>query len=86
MLPQSQKTWLTRRSNRLFGFLLGSTLAGFGMYYYVVDEYKVSNELLVEDIYVSRERLVHLERWRRRLCAQLGISSVPDAELDMEKK
>lgn len=37
----------------LFGFLLGSTLAGFGMYYYVVDEYKVSNELLTEDIYVS---------------------------------
>lgn len=38
---------------RLFGFLLGTVLAGGGLYYYVVDEYKVSNELLVEDIYVS---------------------------------
>ena len=36
----------------LFGFLLGSVLAGGGLYYYVVDEYKVSNELLTEDIYV----------------------------------
>merc|ERR1711939_662450 len=26
----------------LFGFLLGSTLAGAGVYYYVLDEYKVS--------------------------------------------
>ena len=37
----------------LFGFLLGSVLAGTGLYYYVVDEYKVSNELLTEDIYVG---------------------------------
>ncbi|KAK3066619.1 hypothetical protein LTR53_016965 [Teratosphaeriaceae sp. CCFEE 6253] len=36
----------------LFGFLLGSVLAGSGLYYYVIDEYKVSNELLTEDIYV----------------------------------
>merc|ERR1712093_116688 len=35
----------------LFGFLLGSTLAGAGVYYYVLDEYKVSNGLLSEDIY-----------------------------------
>jgi len=41
----------------LFGFLLGSVLAGGGLYYYVIDEYKVSNELLTEDIYV---RLLHL--------------------------
>lgn len=38
--------------DRLFGFLLGTVLAGGGLYYYVVDEYKVSNELLTEDIYV----------------------------------
>ena len=31
-------------------------LAGSGMYYYVVDEYKVSNELLTEDIYVRSTR------------------------------
>ena len=39
---------------RIFGFLLGSTLAGAGTYYYILEEYKVSNELLTEDIYVSR--------------------------------
>ncbi|KAI9701966.1 MAG: hypothetical protein M1836_001310 [Candelina mexicana] len=35
----------------LFGFLLGSTLSGAGVYYYILEEYKVSNELLTEDIY-----------------------------------
>ncbi|TAQ89776.1 hypothetical protein B7494_g1884 [Chlorociboria aeruginascens] len=35
----------------IFGFLLGSTLTGGGIYYYILDEYKVSNELLTEDIY-----------------------------------
>ncbi|KAK7744820.1 hypothetical protein SLS62_009982 [Diatrype stigma] len=35
----------------LFGFLLGSTLAGAGVYGYVLREYKASNELLTEDIY-----------------------------------
>ncbi|MCJ1480979.1 hypothetical protein MMC06_001135 [Schaereria dolodes] len=35
----------------LFGFLAGTTLAGSMMYYYILDEYKVSNELLTEDIY-----------------------------------
>ncbi|KAJ9157744.1 hypothetical protein NKR23_g640 [Pleurostoma richardsiae] len=35
----------------LFGFLLGSTLAGGGVYYYVLQEYKSANELLTEDIY-----------------------------------
>ena len=43
---------LTLHLHSLFGFLLGSVLAGGGLYYYVVDEYKVSNELLTEDIYV----------------------------------
>lgn len=38
---------------RLFGFLLGSTLAGASVYYYILEEYKVSNELLTEDIYVG---------------------------------
>ena len=40
-------------SRRLFGFFFGSTLTGAGIYYYVLDEYKLSNELLTEDIYVS---------------------------------
>ncbi|KAL2182359.1 hypothetical protein L209DRAFT_746254 [Thermothelomyces heterothallicus CBS 203.75] len=35
----------------LFGFFLGSSLAAAGIYYYAIQEYKVSNELLTEDIY-----------------------------------
>lgn len=42
--------------DRLFGFLLGSTLAGASVYYYILEEYKISNELLTEDIYVCRRR------------------------------
>lgn len=42
----------------VFGFLIGTVLAGSGLYYYVVDEYKISNRLLVEDIYVSRPLLI----------------------------
>lgn len=45
-------TRLTKFFCRLFGFLLGSTLAGASVYYYILEEYKVSNELLTEDIYV----------------------------------
>ena len=45
---------------RMFGFLLGSTLAGAGTYYYILEEYKVSNELLTEDIYVSRDSIDEL--------------------------
>jgi hypothetical protein len=36
----------------LTGFLLGATLAGSGMYYYVLNEYRVSNEVLTEDMFV----------------------------------
>ncbi|KAJ8605059.1 hypothetical protein MRB53_041532 [Persea americana] len=50
--PQNLAHTNIRLSPRLFGFLLGTVLAGSGLYYYVVDEYKVSNGLLVEDIYV----------------------------------
>ena len=39
--------------DRLFGFLAGSVLTGAGVFYYGLEEYKVSNELLTEDIYVS---------------------------------
>lgn len=36
----------------LFGFLLGTTLAGGGVYGYVLNEYRDQNQLLTEDIYV----------------------------------
>ncbi|MCJ1273331.1 hypothetical protein MMC21_001121 [Puttea exsequens] len=44
----------------IFGFLLGSTLAGAGTYYYILEDYKVSNELLTEDIYVGRDSVDEL--------------------------
>lgn len=49
--------------SRLFGFLLGTTLAGASVYYYILEEYKVSNELLTEDIYVRT-----VSPWHGLLC------------------
>lgn len=49
------------RYDSLFGFLLGATTAGAGMYYYVIDEYRVSNELLTEDIYVRHLAFLQLD-------------------------
>lgn len=37
---------------RLFGFLFGTVLSGSAVYSYLVSEYKTSNDLLTEDIYV----------------------------------
>ncbi|EWG38018.1 hypothetical protein FVEG_01378 [Fusarium verticillioides 7600] len=39
----------------LFGFLLGSFLAGSASYSYLLKEYKIANDLLTEDIYVRNE-------------------------------
>ncbi|KAM5430491.1 hypothetical protein McanMca71_007193 [Microsporum canis] len=35
----------------LFGFLAGSTLAGASVYYYILKEFRLSNETLKGDIY-----------------------------------
>ncbi|KKA22356.1 hypothetical protein T310_3562 [Rasamsonia emersonii CBS 393.64] len=35
----------------LFGFLFGSVVAGVSVYYYILEEYRVSNEQLTDDIY-----------------------------------
>jgi hypothetical protein len=43
---------MMRLNPSLFGFLLGATLAGASVYYYILEEYKLSNEMLTEDIYV----------------------------------
>ncbi len=39
---------------RLFGFLFGCVLSGGAVYSYVLNEYKTSNDLLTEDIYVRQ--------------------------------
>ena len=39
---------------RVLGFLAGSVAAGAAVYYYILDEYRLSNEMLTEDIYVRQ--------------------------------
>jgi hypothetical protein len=43
---------MARVACRLFGFLFGSVVAGASVYYYILKEYRMSNEMLTEDIYV----------------------------------
>ena len=57
---------------RLFGFLLGTATAGAGMYYYVVDEYRVSNQLLTEDIYALQSAVQRIEGYVRTLEEKVG--------------
>lgn len=52
MQANLQHSSLTAPPSSIFGFLLGSTLSGAAVYYYILEEYRVSNELLTEDIYV----------------------------------
>ena len=37
----------------LLGFFVGATLAGASVWFYILQEYRVSNEMLGEDVYVS---------------------------------
>ncbi|KAG9233236.1 hypothetical protein BJ875DRAFT_464642 [Amylocarpus encephaloides] len=55
----------------LFGFLLGSTLAGAGVYYYILEEYRVSNELLTEDIYSLQASVQRVHSYVQTLEEQL---------------
>jgi len=55
---KASSTETNNRPPRIFGFLLGATSSGAGLYYYVIDEYKVSNELLTEDIYVRPDHFL----------------------------
>ncbi|OCK77251.1 hypothetical protein K432DRAFT_384837 [Lepidopterella palustris CBS 459.81] len=59
----------------LFGFLLGTTTAAGGMYYYVIDEYKVSNELLTEDIYALQAAVQRIEGYVRTLEEKVDAST-----------
>jgi len=51
----------------LMGFLLGATLAGSGMYYYVVNEYRISNELLTEDLFHLQANVQRIEGYVKAL-------------------
>ncbi|KAH6675698.1 hypothetical protein B0J14DRAFT_587095 [Halenospora varia] len=61
----------------LFGFLLGSTLAGAGVYYYILEEYKVSNELLTEDIYSLQASVQRVHTY---------VQSLEEKIIELEKK
>ncbi|KAF2198902.1 hypothetical protein GQ43DRAFT_377506 [Delitschia confertaspora ATCC 74209] len=51
----------------MFGFLSGAVAAGAAMYYYVVDEYRVSNTLLNEDIYALQSAVQRIEAYVKTL-------------------
>ncbi|KAI0200159.1 hypothetical protein F4808DRAFT_170691 [Astrocystis sublimbata] len=51
----------------LFGFLLGTTLAGGGVYGYTLRDYKASNELLTEDIYALQQACQRLNAYVKTL-------------------
>lgn len=36
----------------IFGFLSGAVAAGAATYYYILGDYRLSNDMLTEDIYV----------------------------------
>ncbi|KAI1487439.1 hypothetical protein F5X96DRAFT_649944 [Biscogniauxia mediterranea] len=51
----------------LIGFLLGTTLAGGGVYGYALREYKASNDLLTEDIYALQAACQRLNTYVQAL-------------------
>jgi len=57
----------------LFGFLLGSTVSGAAAYFYLLEEYKVSNELLTEDIDALRSSIKRIEVYVRSLEEKIEV-------------
>ncbi|KAF2144595.1 uncharacterized protein K452DRAFT_223071 [Aplosporella prunicola CBS 121167] len=51
----------------LFGFLTGAAAAAGGMYFYVMEEYRVSNQLLTEDIYALQSAVQRIEGYVRAM-------------------
>lgn len=49
--------WLFLTTDRLFGFLTGAVVAGASVYYYVLGDYRISNEILTDDITVRSKTL-----------------------------
>lgn len=61
----------------MFGFLLGSSLAAYGTYYYILEEYRVSNELLTEDIYALQAAVQRIHTY---------VSSLEEKVDSLQKK
>jgi len=51
----------------LFGFLLGTALSGSAVYTYLLREYKISNDLLTEDIYTLQASVTRLSNYVQNL-------------------
>ncbi|KAL5358706.1 hypothetical protein BJX96DRAFT_173690 [Aspergillus floccosus] len=47
----------------VFGFLAGAVAAGASVYYYILGEYRVSNEMLTEDIYALQSATQKLQTY-----------------------
>ncbi|RMJ21194.1 hypothetical protein PHISP_07935 [Aspergillus sp. HF37] len=47
----------------VFGFLSGALAAGGAVYYYILAEYRVSNEMLTEDIYALQSATQTLQSY-----------------------
>ncbi|KAL5343619.1 hypothetical protein BJX70DRAFT_353014 [Aspergillus crustosus] len=47
----------------LFGFLSGTVVAGVAVYYYILGEYRISNESLTEDIYALQSATQKLQNY-----------------------
>lgn len=47
--------------SRLFGFLTGAVVAGASVYYYVLGDYRISNEMLNDDITVCFNLSIHIQ-------------------------
>ncbi|RAH85944.1 hypothetical protein BO86DRAFT_385559 [Aspergillus japonicus CBS 114.51] len=47
----------------IFGFLSGSVAAGVVVYYYILAEYRISNEMLTEDIYALQTATQKLQTY-----------------------
>ncbi|KAF2857792.1 hypothetical protein K470DRAFT_222627 [Piedraia hortae CBS 480.64] len=58
----------------LFGFLLGTVLAGGGLYAYMLDEYKTSNLLLTEDVHRLQDAVLRLDGFVKGLEEDLKLS------------
>ncbi|GMF13185.1 unnamed protein product [[Candida] boidinii] len=49
------------------GFLLGTSITGFGAYYYLLDEYKSASNAVVSDVLVLQKSIRKLEGHVRAL-------------------
>ncbi|KAI4145134.1 MAG: hypothetical protein LQ340_006394 [Diploschistes diacapsis] len=47
----------------MIGFLLGTSAAAYGTYYYVLEEYRLANEMLTEDIYALQAAVQRIHNY-----------------------